>query len=109
MAIPHATPGEVVDVRPYGPELPSQSTRTLVKTDRLEIIRLVLPAGKELAPHRAPGVLVVHCLEGQATFSALGGDHELTAGTLLYLDANEPHAVKAVEATSLLLTLMFEK
>jgi len=108
MAIPHANPGEIIDVQPYGSGLSSQLTRTLVKTDRLEIIRLVLPAGKELAPHRAPGVLVVHCLEGRATFSALGVDHDLTPGKMLYLNSNEMHAVKAIEASSLLLMLGFD-
>jgi hypothetical protein len=46
MAITHATTGQVLDIRPLGPALATSVTTTLVKTDRLEIIRLVLPAGK---------------------------------------------------------------
>ena len=52
MAIPHAKPGEVVDIRPLGAELQDTQTTTLVKTDRVEVIRLVLPAGKEIKRHK---------------------------------------------------------
>ena len=49
MAIPHAKPGEVVDVRPLGSGLSAASTWTIVKTDALEVIRIVLPAGERTA------------------------------------------------------------
>ena len=48
MAIPHAKPGEVVDVRPLGAALSAANSWTIVKTDALEVIRIVLPAGKEV-------------------------------------------------------------
>ena len=106
MAIPHANPGDVIDVRPLGDSLPTARTTTLVKSDKLEIVRLVMPAGKELAEHKAPGEITVHCLEGRIAFTALGKTHELTAGQLLYLNAGEPHAVKCIENASFLLTIL---
>ena len=45
MAIPHAQPGEVIDVRPLGPALAGAMTTALVKTESLEVIRLVIPRG----------------------------------------------------------------
>jgi hypothetical protein len=48
MAIPHAKPAEVIDIRPLGTKIDGTRTSTLVKTDSLEVIRLVLPAGKEM-------------------------------------------------------------
>ncbi len=45
MAIPHATPGELIDVRPLGARLTERITTTLIKTDSLEVLRLVIPAG----------------------------------------------------------------
>ena len=45
MAIPHAKPGEFVDVRPLGSALASAQTKALVRTDQVEVIRLVVPAG----------------------------------------------------------------
>jgi len=76
MAIQHAEPGEVVDVRPLGKALAGSKTTTLVKTDRLEIIRLVVTAGKEIATHSAPGELIVQCLEGKIAFTALDASSE---------------------------------
>jgi quercetin dioxygenase-like cupin family protein len=106
MAITHAAPGQVVDVRPLGAALVGAKTTTLIKSESLEVVRLVMPVGKEIAEHRAPGPITVHCLEGKIGFTALGKSVELTAGQLLYLPAGEPHSVKCVEDASFLLSLV---
>jgi quercetin dioxygenase-like cupin family protein len=106
MAIPHAKPGEVVDVRPLGSVLGSTPTATLVRAKDVEVIRLVVPAGKEIGEHKAKGELVVHCLEGRVAFTAFGKTQTLEAGKLLYLPAGAPHAVKGIENASLLLTIL---
>lgn len=106
MAISHAQPGEVIDVRPLGAELATARTSTLFKSKQIEVIRLVIPAGKVLNEHKAPGEITVHCLEGKIAFTALGQTHELTAGQMLYLEADEPHSVKCLEDASFLLTLV---
>lgn len=106
MAIPHAQPGEVIDVRPLGSALTTAKTTTLLKSEKVEIIRLVMAAGKVLAEHKAPGEITVHCLEGKIAFTAFGHTHELTAGQLLYLPAGEPHSVQCLEAASILLTIL---
>src|SRR5690606_33496635 len=80
MAIHHADSGEIIDVRPLGEGLKQAITTTLVKTDRLEVIRLVLAAGKEIAEHRAPGEITVQCLEGAIEFQAHGRWQTLEAG-----------------------------
>lgn len=106
MAIPHAAQGDVVDVRPLGAALASAKTTTLLKTGKIEVVRLVMTAGKEIAEHKAPGEITVHCLEGKVSFTALGKTHDLTAGQLIYLGAGVPHAVKCIEDTSFLLTIL---
>src|SRR5690242_7492076 len=105
MAIPHADSGEIVDIRPLGERLQQAVTTTLIKTDRLEVIRLVLFAGKEIAEHKAPGEITVQCLEGSVEFHCHGRSQELQAGHLLYLAAREPHALKAIADSSVLVTL----
>lgn len=105
MAIPHAGPGQVIDVQPLGAALTSAKTSTLIKTKCLEVVRLVMPAGKEISEHQARGEITVQCLEGKIAFTALGKTQELTAGQMLYLEAGEPHAVKCIEDASFLLTL----
>ena len=106
MAIPHAKPGEVVDVRPLGPALAAAQTTALARAGRMEVIRLVVPAGKEIAAHRAKGELAVQCLEGRVAFTALGRTQTLEPGSLLCLPAGEPHSLKGVESASLLLTVI---
>lgn len=109
MSIPHAKPNEIVAVGPLGEALASAKTATLVKTDELELIRLVLPAGKEIPTHQAPGKIVVQCLEGRIEFTAEGKTQRLAAGQLLYLEAGEPHALKCLEDASVLVTLLLRK
>jgi quercetin dioxygenase-like cupin family protein len=109
MAIPHAQPGEVVDVRPLGSALASAQTQTLFRAEQVEVIRLVVPAGKEIDEHKAKGAIVVQCLEGKVAFTAFGKAHTLEAGKLLYLPTGEPHSVKGIENASLLLTILLPK
>jgi quercetin dioxygenase-like cupin family protein len=109
MATPHATPGQVIDIRPLAQRLAGARTVTLVKTDGLEVIRLVLPAGKEIADHCAPGEITVQCLEGAVNCTALGRTLVLAPGEMLYLDERQVHALRAIEDPSLLLTIRLLK
>ena len=108
MSLQHAKPGEVIELS-LGPALGSSKTTTLLKTADLELIRLVLAAGKEIPTHSAPGEITVQCLEGRVAFTSGEKTVELTAGQLLYLTAGEPHAVKGIEDSSLLVTLLLGK
>lgn len=105
MAIRHAQPGEVVDVRPLGEKLTDTKTTALFKTEAMEVVRLVMKAGKTLSEHRAPGEIIVHCLEGKIVFHAMGNSQELESGQLLFLHAGESHSVDCIEDASFLLTI----
>ncbi len=106
MAIQHAQHGDVIDVRPLADRLASSRTITLIKTAHLEVIRMILPAGKMLPEHKAHGEIIVQCLEGDITFTTMGEPKRLRAGDMLYLAAGEPHELVAVEDSSFLLTIM---
>jgi quercetin dioxygenase-like cupin family protein len=106
MAIPHAQAGEVMDVRPLGPELVNSRTATLAKTDKLEIIRLVIPAGKDIPEHRVAGEITVQCLEGRVDFHFAAERRELLPGQMLFLEGNMPHALHAIEDSSVLVTIL---
>ncbi len=108
MSIPHLKSGEVVQLS-LGPALDGSRTTTLVKTTDLELIRLIIPAGKVIPRHKAPGEITVQCLEGRVAFTAEGKTQELTAGQLLYLTAGEPHSLTGLEHTSLLVTLVLAR
>ncbi len=106
MAIEHAKPGEIIDVTPYGASLATAKTSTLFKTKHVEVIRIVMSAGKEISEHEAPGEIIVQCLEGQISFTSAGKTNVLSPGQMLYLEAEAPHAVRCVAAGSFLLTIL---
>lgn len=109
MAIPHAVSGDPVDVGPLGPRLAGEKTVALFKAADLEVIRLVLQAGKSLPPHKVAGEITVQCIEGVIDVTVEGQSQLLRAGQLIYLSGNVSHAVTAVEDASALLTIALRK
>jgi quercetin dioxygenase-like cupin family protein len=109
MSISHARPGQVIDVRPFGPAFAGAKTTALIRTADLEVIRLVVPRGKEIPTHSTKGAITVHCLEGQVDFTIDGEARELGGGHLLYLDANQPHSVLGIDDATLLVTITFPR
>jgi quercetin dioxygenase-like cupin family protein len=105
MAQPHAASGQVVSVRPLGAALAEGKTAAILKAGQLELIRIVLPAGKSLREHSAPGEITVQCIEGRIAFTTPAATHELTPGDLIHLRANEPHALTALQDATALLTI----
>ncbi len=106
MAIPHAQPMDVVDVGPLGAGLHNTRTSTLVKTDQLELIRLVLPEGKAIAEHAVEGEITVQCLEGSVEFRSNDVTRVLAPGQLVYLRGGSKHSLLAVADASLLITIL---
>jgi quercetin dioxygenase-like cupin family protein len=104
MSVPRSDSGEVIDVRPLVAAPPELKATTLVKTEALEVRRLVFPKGREVPTHRATGEITVHCLEGRVAFTAGGTTRTLEAGQMLWLGAGEPHSLIGLEASSLLVT-----
>lgn len=105
MAIPHASPGQALDVRPLGGRLSSDKTSALFKSADLEVMRLVLLGGKSLPQHKVPGEITIHCLEGSLDVELDDATVRLEAGQLLFLTGNATHAVKAVTDASALVTI----
>ena len=108
MALPRAKPGEVVNLQPLGPDLLTTKTAAIVKTRSFEAVRLVVPAGREIAPHQVSGPITLHCLEGQVLLGLEESNVELSAGQWIYLDAGASHSVKGIDDSSLLLTILFD-
>jgi quercetin dioxygenase-like cupin family protein len=106
MATTHAGPAETVSVRPLGNKLSTAQTTTLVKTELIEVIRLVLPAGKKLARHKVPGEIRLQCLEGTVRLRTTNRENALSAGDLIYLEGAQEHSLQAEVGSSLLLTIV---
>jgi quercetin dioxygenase-like cupin family protein len=104
MSTSAAEPHGVLDVRPFESALTGAKTGTLLKTDSLQLVRLVILRGKEIPTHSARGEITVHCLEGRVAFTTGGVTYELTAGRLLHVPAGQPHSLLGIEDSSLLVT-----
>jgi len=107
MALKHAKAGEVVDLRPLGDKLKDSKAAAIIKTETFEAIRLVVLAGREIPSHEVSGNIILHCLEGRVSLGLEQSTIELDAGEWVYLDSGEPHSVKGIEDSSLLLTILF--
>ncbi len=106
MALPHATSGEVISLPPLGSALPQARTITLVKSDTLELLRVVVPAGKEIPPHQVAGDITIHCLEGVLEVDLDNETRTVRAGELLYLQGNQSHALRGIENSTALVTIL---
>jgi len=105
MAIAHLQAGDVVNVVPLGAALSETRTHALFKSDDLEVIRIVMTTGDTMPAHTVAGEITVQCIEGQVILTCDAGERELTAGQLIHLGRNDPHALRCVENASLLLTI----
>jgi quercetin dioxygenase-like cupin family protein len=108
MATHHASPFEIVNLATWAQDLPSNQTKAIVKTQDMELARLVFPAGTVFSDHKVSGPIVVHCIEGEIEFTAMGEAKTLQAGELLYLMPNELHAIRAITDAVVLLTIIFK-
>jgi quercetin dioxygenase-like cupin family protein len=106
MALTHAKPGQLIDLKPLADGHTDSPSTSLIKTEQLQLIHLVLHAGQKLAEHKVAGELVVQCLDGRVELVLPGQRQPLAAGQLTVLPGGAPHAVEAVQDSCLLLTLM---
>ena len=109
MAIHHASSGEPINVQPLGANLLGEQTVALFKSEDLELIRLVLLAGKSFPTHKMSGEVTIQCIEGTLDISVESTHRTINAGQLLFLSAHVLHSVTAVENSSALVTIVLRK
>ncbi len=104
MPMHRCEPGEVINLIRGKEGVPLDSSVSLAKTDAIEVIRMVLPSGKVVPTHTAPGEITVQCLSGRVRFEVGPQQMELIPGDWLFLSASQPHALQAQEESVVLLT-----
>jgi len=109
MATAHAAPGELIDIRPFGPALPQVASETLVRAEHLEVFRLALLAGRFLPAHDHRRAVTIQCIEGRIELVTSDKTLPMHAGSLVYLEGGTPHEVRAIEDSSLLVTLLVRR
>jgi len=108
MALEHAQTFEAIDLHPLADRLADARSSSLIKSNQLQLMRVVLRAGERLPEHHVRGEITLQCLEGRAAVQTPGHHVELGAGQLVLLPAGEPHAVHALLDTSLLVTVSLQ-
>ncbi len=83
-------------------------SRTILSAGRTRVVLFGFAAGQELTEHASPARALVQMLSGRAEWSLAGEKRTLGAGELLHMPPGLPHAVRAIEPFSMLLTLVRE-
>ena len=99
-------PAQPLDVAPFGARLAGARSTILFKSEDLEVIRVVLRKGQSLPPHRVPGSVSLHCLEGKLEVMLGQNLHELQRDQLIHLPPGLPHAVRALEDSSAIASIV---
>jgi len=81
-------------------------SRILIRRDKGNVTLFAFDEGQELSEHTAPFDALVHVLEGRAEIRIAGQPFSLSAGDVILMPANQPHAVRAVSAFKMLLTMI---
>ncbi|MGD9943564.1 MAG: cupin domain-containing protein [Burkholderiaceae bacterium] len=106
MALKHARPLDVIDLHASDAERGTSASSSLLKTEHLQLMQLVLTEGHGLPEHSFPGEVTIQCLLGEASVTTPTGSCRLAPGQLTALPRNEPHAVQAHSRATLLVTLL---
>lgn len=106
MALPHAQMLDVINVGPLGPDLRDAVSTSLIKTDRIQLLHLVLPAHRDQPEHHVDDVCTIHCLEGDVEVVMPGGTRHLRPGNVIVLPPEQRHLLRARTDCAVLVTLL---
>lgn len=81
------------------------SSIALLKSEKMRIVLVAMPAGSEMKPHQAKGQISVQVLEGKINFLVENNSTILPKNHLLTLHEGITHSVKAIESSVFLLTM----
>lgn len=105
MAQPHAHSGQIVNLSPLAQRLPDERTTAIIKAKQLEVVRIVMAAGKTMPEHHVQGEITLLCLEGRIALHTPHGLRELGPADFIHLQRGAPHALTALVDSSALLTI----
>lgn len=83
-----------------------KSSKSLVQHETLTLTLFALDKGQQIARHTATGDALVQILEGEALITIDQTDYTVKKGKSIVMPAEIPHALEAVEAFKMLLTVV---
>lgn len=96
-------------VIPLGATAPAEAgitSRNLLKTSGGKVVLFAFDAGQELTEHTNPNHALIQVVSGALHVTLAGRPETLRPGQLLHMPPQLPHAVRADEPTSFILTLL---
>ena len=81
-------------------------SREILKGPNGRITVFAFDEGEGLSEHTSPFNALVQILEGGAEISISGQPHRVTAGDLILMPAQQPHALTAVKRFKMILTMI---
>lgn len=81
-------------------------SRTLIDKKAGTITVFAFDEGQGLSEHVAPYDALVNVLDGQVEIVISGKAFTVNAGEMLFLPANEPHALRATKKFKMMLTMI---
>ena len=82
------------------------TSRTLLKTAGGKSVLFAFDAGQELTEHTNPNHALIQVLAGALQLTLAGRPETLRPGMLLHMPPQLPHAVRADEPSTFILTLL---
>ena len=82
------------------------TSRVVLNNDLIRFVLFSFDAGQLLTEHASPKAVVVQLLSGKMEFSVAGDASVLSPGDIVYLAPGERHALTALEACHMALTMV---
>ena len=95
---------QLVDLIEY--QEASVVTRALVDRTAATVTLFAFDEGEGLSEHSAPFDALVFVIEGRARVTVSGVAHDVAAGQVLLMPANEPHGLRAATRFKMLLMMV---
>ena len=83
-------------------------SREIVKKKTGTVTVFAFDQGQGLSEHTAPFDALVHVIDGQATITVGGKPHTISAGQMILMPANIPHALAATQRFKMILIMIRE-
>jgi quercetin dioxygenase-like cupin family protein len=106
MALKHAKQLDVIDLHADGAVRGTELSSSLLRTERLQLLLIVLSPGDVVPQHHVDTEFTIQCLTGEVGIDTPDRACTLKPGQLVALPADEPYTLMANTQASLLVTLL---